>query len=48
MKVVCIDELSKTKQRQASAVAGRATTRRRRRSTALPSTFSNRHEILTT
>ena len=47
MKVVHLYELSMLEQRHAPAVAGRAANRRRRRRVAPPSTFSDRHEILT-
>jgi hypothetical protein len=47
MKLVHIDELSMTEQRNTPVVAGRAATRRRRRKVAPPSNFSDCYTILT-
>jgi hypothetical protein len=47
MKVVRIDELSKTEQRNAPGTAIRAAKRRHRREATPPEKFSDRSEILT-
>ena len=47
MKVVHLDELSMSEQRNAPSVAERAANRRRRRRVAPLSTFSDGYEILT-